>query len=167
MKIWEDLLQDIEKNIPSDTECELKMMHSKSALTRFANSQIHQNVDEESADVFLTLHNDSKTVTMSTNLTALKNPKEFVSKAIDSLSKSPIDKGWAGLPDATQSYNGLSKLVESSPEERANKVREFVSEGKQMNAAGYCSSYINNYFVWNANGLDSSDSSSSTFSFYV
>ena len=52
MKIWEDLLQDIEKNIPSDTECELKMMHSKSALTRFANSQIHQNVDEESADVF-------------------------------------------------------------------------------------------------------------------
>ena len=38
MKIWEDLLQDIEKNIPSDTECELKMMHSKSALTRFANS---------------------------------------------------------------------------------------------------------------------------------
>ena len=64
MKIWEDLLQDIEKNIPSDTECELKMMHSKSALTRFANSQIHQNVDEESADVFLTLHNDSKTVTM-------------------------------------------------------------------------------------------------------
>ena len=120
MKIWEDLLQDIEKNIPSDTECELKMMHSKSALTRFANSQIHQNVDEESADVFLTLHNDSKTVTMSTNLTALKNPKEFVSKAMDSLSKSPIDKGWAGLPDASQSYNGLSKLVESSPEERAN-----------------------------------------------
>ena len=63
------------------------------------------------------------------------NPKDFVSKAMDSLSKSPIDKGWAGLPDATQSYNGLSKLVESSPEERANKVREFVSEGKQMNAS--------------------------------
>ena len=163
MKIWEDLLQDIEKNIPSDTECELKMMHSKSALTRFANSQIHQNVDEESADVFLTLHNDSKTVTMSTNLTALKNPKEFVAKAMDSLSKSPIDKGWAGLPDASQSYNGLSKLVESSPDERANKVREFVYEGKQMNAAGYCSSYINNYFVWNTNGLNSSDSSSSAF----
>ena len=67
MKIWEDLLQDIKKNIPSGTECELKMMHSKSALTRFANSQIHQNVDEESADVFLTLHNDSKTITISTN----------------------------------------------------------------------------------------------------
>jgi hypothetical protein len=28
---------------------------------------------------------------------------------------------------------------------------------------GYCSSYINNYFVWNTNGLNSSDSSSSAF----
>ena len=127
MKIWEDLLQDIEKNIPPDTECELKMMHSKSALTRFANSQIHQNVDEESADVFLTLHNDSKTITMSTNLTALKNPKDFVTKAMDSLSKSPIDKGWAGLHDVSESFNGLSKITDSSPDERDNKVKEFVS----------------------------------------
>ena len=163
MKIWEDLLQDIEKNIPSGTECELKMMHSKSALTRFANSQIHQNVDEESADVFLTLHRDSKTITISANLTALKNPMEFVSKAMDSLKSSPIDKGWAGLPDSSESFSGLSKIDESTPDERANKVKEFVSEGKQMNAAGYCSSYTNNYFVWNTNGLNSSDSSSSAF----
>ena len=163
MKIWEDLLQDIEKNIPSGTECELKMMHSKSALTRFANSQIHQNVDEESADVFLTLHKDSKTITISANLTALKNPMEFVSKAMDSLKSSPIDKGWAGLPDSSESFSGLSKIDESTPDERANKVKEFVSEGKQMNAAGYCSSYTNNYFVWNTNGLNSSDSSSSAF----
>ena len=163
MKIWEDLLQDIEKNIPSGTESELKMMHSKSALTRFANSQIHQNVDEESADVFLTLHKDSKTITISANLTALKNPMEFVSKAMDSLKSSPIDKGWAGLPDSSESFSGLSKIDESTPDERANKVKEFVSEGKQMNAAGYCSSYTNNYFVWNTNGLNSSDSSSSAF----
>jgi len=49
----------------------------------------------------------TKTVTMSTNLTALKNPKEFVSKAMDSLSKSPIDKvGLAFLmpPNPTMVY---------------------------------------------------------------
>mgnify|MGYP003310359915 CR=1 FL=1 len=126
MKIWEDLLQDIKKNIPSGTECELKMMHSKSALTRFANSQIHQNVDEESADVFLTLHNDSKTITISTNLTALKNPKDFVSRALDSLNDSPLDKGWAGLPDSSESFNGLSNIDESTPDERAN-TGEFLS----------------------------------------
>ena len=56
MKIWTDLLNNFQENIPNSVECELKMMHSKSALTRFANSQIHQNVDEESADVYLTVH---------------------------------------------------------------------------------------------------------------
>ena len=46
MNIWTELLNDFQKNIPSNVECELKMMHSKSALTRFANSHIHQNVDD-------------------------------------------------------------------------------------------------------------------------
>jgi len=63
---------------------------------------------------------------------------------MDSLNNSPIDKGWAGLPDSSESFNGLSKIDESTPDERANKVKDFVSEGKKMNAAGYCSSYINN-----------------------
>ena len=56
MKIWDDLLDEVKKNLPDEIECELKLMHSKSALTRFANSQIHQNVDEESAEIYLTIH---------------------------------------------------------------------------------------------------------------
>ena len=65
MKIWNDLLDEVKKNLPDEIECELKLMHSKSALTRFANSQIHQNVDEESAEIYLTIHKDSKTTTIS------------------------------------------------------------------------------------------------------
>ena len=56
-------------------------MHSKSALTRFANSHIHQNVDEESADVFLTIHKDGKTISRSKNITGIKSSKEFVKEA--------------------------------------------------------------------------------------
>ena len=67
MKIWTDFLKNFQENIPNSVECELKMMHSKSALTRFANSQIHQNVDEESADVYLTVHKDGKTLSRSKN----------------------------------------------------------------------------------------------------
>ena len=65
MNIWNDLLDEVKKNLPDEIECELKLMHSKSALTRFANSQIHQNVDEESAEIYLTIHKDSKTTTIS------------------------------------------------------------------------------------------------------
>ena len=99
MKIWDDLLDEVKKNLPDEIECELKLMHSKSALTRFANSQIHQNVDEESAEIYLTIHKDSKTTTISNNLTAIKDVGEFVNKALVSLEDSPIDKGWSGLPD--------------------------------------------------------------------
>jgi hypothetical protein len=77
MKIWTDLLNNFQENIPNSVECELKMMHSKSALTRFANSQIHQNVDEESADVYLTVHKDGKTLSRSKNITAIKSSKIY------------------------------------------------------------------------------------------
>ena len=73
MRIWDDLLDEVKENLPTAIECELKLLHSKSALTRFANSQIHQNVDEESAEIYLTIHKDSKTTTISNNLTAIKD----------------------------------------------------------------------------------------------
>ena len=110
MKIWDDLLYEVKKNLPDEIECELKLMHSKSALTRFANSQIHQNVDEESAEIYLTIHKDSKTTTISNNITAIKDVGEFVNKALFSLEDSPIDKGWSGLPDKSNSYNGYKDL---------------------------------------------------------
>ena len=151
MNIWNDLLDEVKKNLPDEIECELKLMHSKSALTRFANSQIHQNVDEESAEIYLTIHKDSKTTTISNNLTAIKDVGEFVNKALVSLEDSPIDKGWSGLPDKSNSYEGFKDIEESTPDDRAKVVKEFIEEGKSMNAAGYCSTYINNYFVWNSN----------------
>ena len=163
MKIWTELLSNFQKNIPNSVECELKMMHSKSALTRFANSQIHQNVDEESADVYLTLHKDGKTLSRSKNITAIKSSKEFIEEALDSLKESPKDTTWAGLTSKNESHNGYLEKHEPSPDERANLVKDFVNEGKDMNAAGYCSTYTNNFFIWNTNGLNSTDTSSSAF----
>ena len=105
MKIWTELLNNLQEKIPSSVECELKMMHSKSALTRFANSQIHQNVDEESADMYLTMHKDGKTLSRSYNLTAVKNSKEFIEEALESLKESPEDNTWAGLTNKTESHH--------------------------------------------------------------
>ena len=163
MIIWREFLDDLQKNIPNNVECEVKMMHSKSALTRFANSQIHQNVDEESADVYLTIHKDGKTISRTKNITAVKNSKEFMKEALESLEESPKDTTWAGLTSKTDTYEGFQETQEVNPDERANLVKDFVKEGRDMNAAGYCSTYLNNFFVWNTNGLNSSDTSSSAF----
>ena len=126
MKIWTDFLKNFQENIPNSVECELKMMHSKSALTRFANSQIHQNVDEESADVYLTVHKDGKTLSRSKNITAIKSSKEFIEEALDSLEESPEDTTWAGLTSKTDSHDGYLEKHEPSPDERANLVKDFV-----------------------------------------
>ena len=40
MKIWENLIEDTKKIIPSDVQCEIKMINSTESLTRFANSPI-------------------------------------------------------------------------------------------------------------------------------
>lgn len=163
MKVWSKFLQDIQKVIPNSVECEVKMMHSKSALTRFANSQIHQNVDEESVEVYLTVHSNDKTATLSKNLTAIKNPSEFYQEAINVVGNSPVDENWAGLAEKKLEFQGIKELKQSTPEERAIAVEEFISHGKQMNSAGYCSTETSNYFIWNTNELSSADSSSKAF----
>ena len=41
MKIWDDFLEEAKENLSSGIECEIKMMHSKSALTRFEIGRAH------------------------------------------------------------------------------------------------------------------------------
>ena len=73
-------------------------------LTRFANSHIHQNVDEESADVFLTIHKDGKTISRSKNITAVKSSKEFVKEALGvTRSKVLMTQLGLGLLSKTES----------------------------------------------------------------
>ncbi len=96
---------------------------------------------------FLTIHKDGKTISRSKNITGIKSSKEFVKEALDSLDESPKDTTWAGLTSKSESYEGFQELHEANPEERANLVRDFVKEGEDMNAAGYCSTYLNNFFI--------------------
>ena len=79
------------------------------------------------------------------------------------VDNSPEDQGWAGIPEKDLSYSGYQEFESKNPEERADKVREFIEAGKDLNAAGYCSTSVDNYFVWNTNGLESSDSTTSAF----
>tara|TARA_B100000586_G_scaffold28368_1_gene18430 strand:+ start:2274 stop:3599 length:1326 start_codon:yes stop_codon:yes gene_type:complete len=163
MKIWEDFLRDTTKHIPSNLECEIKMMNSKSSLTRFANSHIHQNVEEETSDIYLTLHKDKRTITLTSNLTSIDNPKNFVGKALAEVSNNPLDNNWAGMPDTSLAYDGYKNIEEETPHARSEKVKDFIESGKEFNSAGYCSTSVDNYFVWNTNGLTSSDTSTSAF----
>ena len=96
MKIWENLVEDTEKIVPSDVQCEIKMINSTESLTRFANSHIHQNVEEEITDVYLTFHSGGKTTNLNLNITSLRSIDEI----------SPL----ANLSLAIRSRLGLKRL---------------------------------------------------------
>ena len=163
MKDWSEFLEEAKKHIPEKIECEIKMISSVSSLTRFANSHIHQNVEEEVGEIYLTIHKNGKTITLNSNITSIDSPKSFIEKALMDVDNSPEDQGWAGIPERDLSYSGYQEFESKNPEERADKVREFIEAGKDLNAAGYCSTSVDNYFVWNTNGLESSDSTTSAF----
>ena len=139
------------------------MISSTNSLTRFANSHIHQNVEEEVADIYLTVHKDDKTITLNSNITSIDSPKSLIDKALAEVENSPNDTGWAGMPESDSSFNSYKEIEPKNPEERAGKVKDFIEVGKDFNAAGYCSTSVDHYFVWNTNGLESSDSTTSAF----
>ena len=163
MKIWENLIEDTKKIIPSDVQCEIKMINSIDSLTRFANSHIHQNVEEEMTDLYLTFHSDGKTTNLNFNITSLGSIDEVVKKALSEIANNPKDSSWPGLASKENSYDGYKNLSPENPDLRAQKVKDFIDQGGSFNGAGYCSSNVSNVFVWNTNGLSSSDTATSAF----
>ncbi|GHJ50235.1 peptidase U62 [Catellatospora sp. TT07R-123] len=111
------------------------------ALTRFANSFIHQNVTEDSVTVQLRAHVDGRTVTTTTTLTSPEGLTALVDRTVAAVRSAPRDPGWPGL-------SGPSPLVlpgqvdaatrDASPDDRAARVRAFVDAGQGLETAGYC-----------------------------
>ena len=122
MKIWDNLIDDIGKLIPTGVECEIKMINSTESLTRFANSHIHQNVEEETSDIYLTLHKDKRTITLTSNLTSINNPKSFVDKALEAAKKTRAK--------VFPAYLSNEKFMQLRKEK--NEVSSIITQGKGM-----------------------------------
>lgn len=111
------------------------------ALTRFANSRIHQNVTEDSVTVRLRAHLDGRTVTTTTTLTTPEGLTSLVSRAAAAVRSAPRDPHWPGL--ATPAPLRLDGVVDAatrdaSPDDRADRVRAFVDAAGGLETAGYC-----------------------------
>ena len=125
MKDWNQFLEEAKKHIPKSIDCEIKMISSTNSLTRFANSHIHQNVEEEVADIYLTVHKDDKTITLNSNITSIDSPKSLIDKALAEVENSQNDTGWAGMPESASSFNSYKEIEPKNPEERAGIVKRY------------------------------------------
>ena len=125
----------------ADVEAEATADHTALALTRFANSRIHQNVADATTTVRLRLHVDGRTAGGATTVLDADGLTGLVERTLAAARLCPPDPGWAGLappapvgPDDTWD----EKTAQASPEARADRVRAFVDAAGGLETAGYC-----------------------------
>ncbi len=121
-------------------EAEVSVGRQEEALTRFANSFIHQNVADDTTRVRLRVHADGRTASASTTVTSTDGLGELVERTVAAVRTAPADPTWPGLT-APAPLAGAAEAdpatAEASPDERAARVRAFV-DAAGLEVAGYC-----------------------------
>jgi len=133
---------DLVRTASPTTEAEVTVDQTDLALTRFANSFIHQNLAESISTVRLRLHTDGRTATGSTTVTDGDGLRALVERTVTAALLCPPDPLWPGLaPAATVAPAPPvdEETAYADPGARAARVRAFVLAADGLEAAGYCS----------------------------
>jgi len=152
-----DLCDTVLELVGDGAEAEVTATAGRSALTRFANSNIHQNVAEDHLGVRLRLATDGRLAAASTDRTDPDGLKRLVENTLEAARLRPPDERWPGLAppisepaDVAAHYDQATHRAPAS--ERAEVVRHFVDAGPGLSAAGYCSSSGYDVFFANSAG---------------
>jgi predicted Zn-dependent protease len=138
-------------------EAEITVGTGRNALTRFANSFIHQNVAEDKQWARLKLVVDGRAATGSTNRLDRDSLVRLVDETLEVTRLRPVDPDWPGLAPPTawltlEDDRYDPRTEKSEPETRAQVVKDFVDEGGgETRAAGYCAT--KGWDVYFANNL--------------
>jgi PmbA protein len=145
------------------TEAEVLVMTDDSALTRFANSEIHQNVVESSRTVNLRFVAGKRIAVMSSGRTDVEGIRSLVNRASAVVRTCEELEDWAGLP---RPDDGAADLVaevpawvaataEATPEFRAAAVRAVIAAADEarVNAYGSFSTSAESIAVANSAGI--------------
>ena len=139
-------------------ETEVFLESERSALTRFANNIIHQNVAEEDTLVSIRAVADGRTARATTNKTDAESLRRAAELAATSARWQPPDPDLLPLP-GPQSYRKAERYFEDtaslSPEQRAESVKKVVelAEKNRLTAAGVLSSANEFQALVNSSGL--------------
>jgi predicted Zn-dependent protease len=134
-------------------EIEVSVDRNELALTRFANSVIHQNVAEDVTNVSIRIHHEGRTAATAATVTGDAELAALVSRAIEEVRLAPADPGWAGVTQPV----GVDRVDmvgdgDASPSARAQVVRGFVDGAGGLETAGYCRTNLWNGAFGNSAG---------------
>jgi predicted Zn-dependent protease len=122
-------------------DVEVSVDRSRLALTRFANSVIHQNVADDTTSVHVRVHLDGRTAAGTSTLTGADGLAALAHRTADAVKVAPVDPGWPGLApraDAPATVPVDPSTAEATPDDRAGLVRSFVDAAGGLETAGFC-----------------------------
>jgi predicted Zn-dependent protease len=158
-----EIFEQLKKHSTAD-EVEALIYGGKSALTRFANNTIHQNVAQESYSISVRTAFDGRTARATTNKFDNESLKRVV-QASESLAKvQHPDPDLLSMPDAgagahaTQARPSrhFARTAGLTPELRADAVQKIVrvATQHQLTTAGIFSSSESVEGIFNSRGLN-------------
>jgi predicted Zn-dependent protease len=136
-------------------QAEVVVRHDAQALTRFANSAIHQNVADATTGVRLRLHTEGRTAGGATTVTGADGLRTLVERTLAAARVSPPDRSWTGPAEPAPLHVSSSlslgfdaATARADPADRAARVRAFVDAAGGLETAGYCrTGYVSAAFV--------------------
>lgn len=138
----DELCQRVLELVGDRAEAVVRVRRGNAALTRFANSFIHQNMAELSTSAVLTLVVGGRLATARTSRLDDAGLSELVDRAMEAARLRPPDEGWPGTVGAEPALavdHWDQATADAGPDQRAQVVRAFVSAGgADLEAAGYC-----------------------------
>src|SRR6202047_1250748 len=158
-----EIFEQLKKHSTAD-EVEALIYGGKSALTRFANNTIHQNVAQESYSISVRTAFDGRTARATTNKFDNESLKRVV-QASESLAKvQHPDPDLLSMPDAGEGAHAtqarpsrhFARTAGLTPELRADAVQKIVrgATQHQLTTAGIFSSSESVEGIFNSHGLN-------------
>jgi predicted Zn-dependent protease len=139
-------------------ETEVHVDETISALTRFANNGIHQNVAEHTVNVSVRTQVDRRTARATTNRTDDDSLRAAIEASLSLAHSQPKNPNLLPMP-GKQSYRAVNRFVKQTatltPEDRARAVRRAcdLAIKKGQTAAGIFSSAQTQAAMGNSCGL--------------
>lgn len=136
------VLEQVRTEAGPAAQAEVTIEDISLGLTRFANSFIHQHVEDTSALVRLRLHFDGRTASGSTTVCDDAGVAALVARTVAAVRLCPPDPQWPGLAGPAPVAAGATAdpgTANATPADRAARVRAFVDAAGGLETAGYCS----------------------------
>ncbi len=156
----EKLFSTFEKVVKSSRadETEIAFIGNTSGLTRFANSMIHQNVNETNAKILFRVVFGKKIGVAATNSMALNDLKATLKNAVEIAKYQKDNRHFIGLPEPAD-YAEIETYFENTakytPKERARMVKKVFIRGnrRKFTCAGSFATGDGEIAVFNTKGV--------------